>query len=133
MFPNDMNTITGFYFRRERLSAFKRAINGWCRRHKRTFASHLSNGSASKKKGRRAESFAESTSGRARDGALERREWPRTEAEFYLLRSAMFAAQTIVRDMGSTGREEEIEQIGKNISEVAPELPNKLRHTGHNH
>ena len=54
---------------------------------------------------------------------LERREWPRTEAEIHLLRSAMFAAQAIIRDMERTGREEEIEQISKNISQVAPELP----------
>ena len=55
--------------------------------------------------------------------ALERREWPRTEAEIHLLRSAMFAAQAIIRDMERAGREDEIEQISRNISEVAPELP----------
>ena len=57
--------------------------------------------------------------------ALEGREWPRTEAEIHLLRSAMFAAQAIIRGMERTGREEEIEQISRNISEVAPELPPK--------
>ena len=57
--------------------------------------------------------------------ALEHREWPRTEVEIHLLRSAMFAAQAIIRDMERSGREEEIEQISRNISEVAPELPNK--------
>ena len=57
--------------------------------------------------------------------ALERREWPRTEAEIHLLRSAMFAAQAIIRDMERVGREDEIEQISRNISEVAPELPDK--------
>ena len=57
--------------------------------------------------------------------ALERREWPRTEAEIHLLRSAMFAAQAIIRDMEKAGREDEIEQISRNISEVAPQLPNK--------
>ena len=56
---------------------------------------------------------------------LERREWPHTEAEIHLLRSAMFAAQAIIRDMERTGREDEIEQISRNISEFAPELPNK--------
>ena len=56
---------------------------------------------------------------------LERREWPRTEAEIHLLRSAMFAAQAIIRDMERTGRDEEIEEISRNISEVAPELPGK--------
>ena len=50
------------------------------------------------------------------------REWPRTEAEFYLLRSAMFDAQVIARDMEKSGREAEIETISRNIPEVAPEL-----------
>ena len=58
--------------------------------------------------------------------ALEHREWPRTEAEIHLLRSAMFTAQAIIRDMEKAGREEEIEQISRTISEVAPELPGKL-------
>ena len=56
---------------------------------------------------------------------IEGREWPRTEAEIHLLRSAMFTAQAIIRDMERDGREEEIEQISRNISEVAPELPGK--------
>lgn len=53
---------------------------------------------------------------------LERSEWPRTKAEIHLLRSAMFAAQAIIRDMERDGREEEIVQISRNISEVAPEM-----------
>ena len=57
--------------------------------------------------------------------ALERREWPRTEAEIHLLRSAMFTAQAIIRNMEKAGREKDIEQISRNISEVAPELPMK--------
>ena len=57
--------------------------------------------------------------------ALERREWPRTEAEIHLLRSAMFTAQAIIRDMERDGRESEIEQISRTISEVAPELLGK--------
>ena len=57
---------------------------------------------------------------------LERHEWPRTEAEIHLLRSAMFTAQAIIRDMERNGREEEIDQISRNISEVAPELPGSL-------
>ena len=55
--------------------------------------------------------------------ALDRREWPRTEAEIYLLRSAMFTAQAIARDMEAAGRGGEIEEIARNISRVAPELP----------
>lgn len=30
---------------------------------------------------------------------LDRREWPNTEAEFHLLRSAMFTAQATMREM----------------------------------
>lgn len=55
--------------------------------------------------------------------AIEGRDWPRTEAEIHLLRSAMFVAQAIIRDMEKAGREEEIKIISRNISEVAPELP----------
>ena len=55
--------------------------------------------------------------------ALDRREWPRTQAEIYLLRSAMFTAQAIARDMNAAGRGDEIEEIARNISRVAPELP----------
>ena len=54
---------------------------------------------------------------------IKGREWPRTEAEIHLLRSAMFVAQAIIRDMEKDGRDEEIEQISKSISQVAPELP----------
>ena len=55
--------------------------------------------------------------------ALDRREWPRTEAEIYLLRSAMFTAQAMARDMDAAGRGDEIAEIGRNISQVAPDLP----------
>ena len=57
--------------------------------------------------------------------AMERKEWPRTKAEIHLLRSAMFTAQAIIRDMEKAGHEEEIKQISRTISEVAPELPRK--------
>ncbi len=50
---------------------------------------------------------------------------PIREAEIHLLRSSMFTAQAIIRDMEKAGREEEIEQISRNISEVAPDLPGK--------
>ena len=55
--------------------------------------------------------------------ALDRRDWPRTEAEIYMLRSAMFAAQAIARDMEAAGRGDEIAEIARNISKVAPEFP----------
>ena len=54
---------------------------------------------------------------------LDHRKWPRTEHEIQLLRSAMFAAQAMVRDMERDGRGEEVEEISRNISEVVTELP----------
>ena len=47
--------------------------------------------------------------------ALDRREWPRTEAEIALLRSAMFAAQAIALDMEEAGHEDEIAEISRFI------------------
>ena len=55
--------------------------------------------------------------------ALDRRQWPHTEAEIHLLRSAMFTAQAMARDLAATGRGDEIEEIARNISKIAPELP----------
>jgi len=54
--------------------------------------------------------------------ALDRREWPRTELEVQLLRSAMFAAQALARDMIADGRTEEVEQIRRSISEFVPDV-----------
>ncbi len=55
--------------------------------------------------------------------ALDRREWARTEAEIHLLRSAMFSAQAVIRDMEKAGRHDEIEAISRTISQVAPKFP----------
>ena len=55
--------------------------------------------------------------------ALDRREWPRTELEIHLLRSSLFTAQAMARNMIAAGREEEIEAIRREISRIAPELP----------
>ena len=60
------------------------------------------------------------------DGIHSEPEWPRTEAGFYLLRSTMFVAQVIAREMEKAEREAEIETISCNNSEVAPELSGKL-------
>ncbi len=62
--------------------------------------------------------------------ALDRRQWPRTRAEIYLLRSAMFTAQAMARDMAAAGRGDEIEAIARNISRVAPELPPETDESG---
>ena len=55
--------------------------------------------------------------------ALGRQEWPRTELEIHLLRSTLFTAQATARDMIAKGRSEEIEEIRREISRIAPELP----------
>ena len=55
--------------------------------------------------------------------ALDRREWPRTELEIQLLRSTLFTAQATARDMIAAGREHEVEEIRRDISKIAPELP----------
>ena len=54
--------------------------------------------------------------------ALDRREWPRTDLEIQLLRSSVFTAQAIARDMIAAGREDEVEEIRRNISATALEL-----------
>ena len=52
--------------------------------------------------------------------ALDRREWPRTEPEIQLFRSVMFSAQAIARNMIAEGRDDEVEEIRKEISRIAP-------------
>ena len=55
--------------------------------------------------------------------ALDRREWPRTELEIQLLRSTLFTAQAMARNMIAKGRGEEIEDIRREISSIVPDLP----------
>ena len=63
--------------------------------------------------------------------ALDRREWPRTELEIHLLRSSLFTAQAMARNMITNGRTEEIEEIRQDISRIAPELsPGRTDDTG---
>ena len=56
--------------------------------------------------------------------ALDRREWPRSELEIRLLRSTLFTAEVTARNMIAQGREEEVEEIRRDISGIMPELPN---------
>ena len=58
--------------------------------------------------------------------ALERREWPRTDLEILMLRSCVFTAQAIARDMIAAGRGSEIEEIEQTITGVAPPMPENL-------
>ena len=62
--------------------------------------------------------------------ALDRREWPRTELEIQLLRSTLFTAQATARNMIANGRREEVDEIRREISRIAPELPpGRTEHT----
>ena len=99
--------------------------NEWRRRHRRTSVSRPGSGNGSKKRRKSTTNHPIRFVVELVMEALERREWPRTEAEIHLLRSSMFTAQAIIRDMEKAGREKEIEQISRDLSEVAPELPSK--------
>ena len=55
--------------------------------------------------------------------ALDRREWPRSELEIRLLRSTLFTAEATARKMIAEGREKEVEEIRREISKIAPDLP----------
>ena len=54
---------------------------------------------------------------------LDHREWPRTELEIHMLRSTLFTAQAVARNMIAKGRENEVEEIRRDISKFAPDLP----------
>ena len=53
--------------------------------------------------------------------ALDHREWPRTDLEIQHLRSSMFTAQAIARDMIAAEREGEVEEIRSLISTIVPD------------
>jgi len=53
--------------------------------------------------------------------ALDRNEWPSTEAEIRVARASLFAAQAIARDLLAAGRENEVEEIREFISTIVPD------------
>ena len=53
--------------------------------------------------------------------ALDRREWPRTEAEIKVARASLFAAQALALDLISAGRENEVQEIREFISTIVPD------------
>ena len=59
-------------------------------------------------------------------GALDRGRWPSTDLEIIMVRSCVFTAQAVARDMIAAGRQNEIDEIGKLIDTVAPPLPENL-------
>ena len=53
--------------------------------------------------------------------ALDRREWPRTEAEIRVARASLFAAQAIARRLIAEDRENEVQEIRDFISTIVPD------------
>ena len=69
--------------------------------------------------------------------ALDRREWPRTEAEIKVAKASLFAAQAIARDLIAAGREQDVQEIREFISSIAPDphtnppgVESPVRHSG---
>ena len=52
--------------------------------------------------------------------------WPRTEAEIQALRSAMSSVQAIAHDMIFACRQNEVDEIRRQISIVAPALSHRI-------
>ena len=53
--------------------------------------------------------------------ALDRRQWPSTEAEIKVARASLFAAQALARGLIADGREEEVQEIREFISGIVPD------------
>ncbi len=53
--------------------------------------------------------------------ALDRREWPSTEAEIKVARASLFAAQALARGLIADGREQEVREIRDFISTIVPD------------
>lgn len=54
--------------------------------------------------------------------ALDRGEWPSTEAEIRAARASLFTAQAIARDMIAAGRKADIEEVRAFISTIVPDV-----------
>ena len=53
--------------------------------------------------------------------ALDRREWPRTEAEIRVARASLFAAQALARGLIADGREQDVQEIREFITGIVPD------------
>ncbi len=53
--------------------------------------------------------------------ALDRREWPRSEAEIKVARASLFSAQALARGLIADGREQEVQEIREFISGIVPD------------
>ena len=54
--------------------------------------------------------------------ALDRRQWPRSEAEIKVARASLFAAQALARGLIADGREQEVQEIRDFISTIVPDV-----------
>ena len=54
--------------------------------------------------------------------ALERRQWPSTDAEIKVARASLFAAQVLARDLIANGREDQVAEIREFISTIVPDV-----------
>ncbi len=104
-----------------RLDLFRRYGVGWrvAERQSAALASRLME--ADRNGGQRAAGFAHWLVVEFVIKALDRREWPGTEAEIKVARAPLFAAQAIARDLIAAGRENEIEEILQFVSALVSE------------
>ena len=65
--------------------------------------------------------------------ALDRRDWPSTEAEIRVARASLFAAQVLARDLIAAGKENEIEEIRQFISTIVPDVAASLGPSSSSH
>ena len=56
---------------------------------------------------------------------LENREWPRTDAQIQVARSSLFTAQAVARDLIAAEREDEVDEIRREISMIVPDVPSE--------
>ena len=63
--------------------------------------------------------------------ALDRREWPATEVEMRVARTALFTAQATALDPFAAGREKEVQEIRDFISSIVsdPDTGSRTRHS----
>ena len=57
---------------------------------------------------------------------LDRRDWPKTEAEIRVARASLFTAQAVARDLIAPGRKHEIEEIREFILTIVPDVHTSL-------
>ena len=62
---------------------------------------------------------------------LENREWPRTDVQIQVVRSSLFTAQAVARDLIASGREHEVKEIRELISMIVPDIKSSIGSPDH--